>query len=171
MGLRLLLLDETLDGSVISDCRLRVEAAGHDLDTVAEALVKLINGRSLLIGAELADVLAVADGHLSKHQKSASTEDAPRYRQGRAVVIEGLGHGDGPTADAAIKQLHALHQSGFNRGTFVIALVGEQDEEAFSLQSFDEFITATCRAADERSVVITTSAEITQTAVVMIAFT
>lgn len=166
-----MLIDEALGGSAVADCRLLIEAEGDDLDIVAEALVKLINGRSLFIGAELVDVLALAEDQISERQSSPLAETSPPCNQGRAVVIEGLGYGDGAMADVAREQLNALDRAGFGRGIFLMALVGAEDEEAFSLQGFDEFLTKTCSVANGRPVAATASSEASRTGLVIFAFT
>ena len=118
---RFLFCDASLGDITLPDCALRIEAAAEDLDTAAEALVRLINGR-LLIGADLSDVLSIARTGAGRWDPGAAAtwETCARASMGRASVIEGVGAGRGPVALAVRDRINALENAAFSGGVFVM---------------------------------------------------
>ncbi len=81
-----------------------------------------------------------------------------------------LGQGNSSAAVALREHLYALEKAGFKGGIFLIALIGPQDEDDFSLMEFDQFLTGAIPNIEERSLLITAGAETTRTAIVLFAF-
>ena len=155
--LRMLVIDDALtpENFITEGAIWAISAPAHDLDIIAEALLRLLRG-DLIIGVDLNDAIEVSGGRAF----------IPHF--GRGAVVEGI-HGDVVKCDLE-NALRSFAETKFDNGVFIIQSISEAHDEQFDLLKCDEFFTSLLGEPHTRPTLLTAYCGASASAVIAISF-